>query len=93
MAFMKGQSGNLNGRPKKGRTLTEALETALKRKRADGKSTKAALAETLIDLAISDKNIYALKYIFDRIDGRPVESILLGNDVVETKLKELMNGR
>ena len=91
MAFTKGQSGNPNGRPRKGRTLTEVLEKAMKRKRADGRKTQDALAETLISLAIEDKNIFAVKYIFDRIDGSPKQSVEL-NAAVDARLKEIMNG-
>ena len=79
MPYAKGTTGNPYGRPKKGKCLTDILEKALAKKREDGKTNKAALAETLIGLAIDDKDIAAIKYIMDRVDGRPKETVSLGN--------------
>jgi hypothetical protein len=92
MPFERGQSGNPKGRPRKGKSLTEALEKALKQKREDGRKTYDVLAATLIELAIQDKNIQALRYIYDRTDGKPTESIELTNNAVDQKLREIMNG-
>jgi hypothetical protein len=65
MAWQKGQSGNPKGRPPKGETLTDAL-----REIAD----KDKLAQKL--LAMAEKgDIVALKYVYDRIDGKPKETI------------------
>ena len=92
MPFTPGQSGNPNGRPRKGKTLTEALEKALKKKGEDGKKNTDALAATLLDLAIKERNITAIKYIMDRVDGRPTESIELSDGAVDQRLREIMNG-
>jgi hypothetical protein len=92
MPFSKGRSGNPNGRPRKGRTLTEALEKALKKKGDDGKKNSDALAVTLLELAIKERNITAIKYIMDRVDGRPTESIELTDGAVDQRLREIMNG-
>jgi hypothetical protein len=74
-AFIKGDSRiNRHGRPRKGQSLTEALEKELRKKRETGKTGKAELAKTLVDLAIIEKDVTALKYVFDRLDGRPRES-------------------
>jgi hypothetical protein len=82
---------NRKGRPRKGRSLTEYLERALKQEREDGEKYKDALAVTLIELAIKDKNIAAIKYIFNRIDGTPLQTVELTDHAVDTKLKEIMN--
>jgi hypothetical protein len=91
MPFSKGQSGNPGGRPRKGKTLTEALKKALNAKAEDGKKKREKLAETLLDLAITDRNVAALKYVFDRLDGRPVESVEVSDGAVDQRLREIMN--
>lgn len=66
--FKKGDDPrrNLNGRPPKGETLTGALKE---------KVDKDAIATRLIEIAMEKGDIAALKYIYDRIDGRPVETV------------------
>ena len=77
--FASGTSGNPNGRPQKKRTLTEILaKHGSKRDQtgADGRklSRKEALAEALWTLALTP-DFAAMKYIFDRIDGTPTETV------------------
>ena len=91
-AFEKNDSRiNRNGRPKKGKSLTEALEKAMNRKTAEGKKNYDALADTLVKLAIEDKNITAIKYIMDRIDGKPTETINIGEDSLYADLAKAFN--
>jgi hypothetical protein len=66
---------NRAGRPRKGRSLTDLLEKELAKKRETGRTGKADLVKTLIDMAIVDKDMTALRYLWDRIDGKPVEKI------------------
>ena len=91
MPFEKGLSGNPHGRPRKGATLTEALERALRKKGDDGKKKSDALAATLIELAIKERNITAIKYVFDRLDGKPRESVELTGGAVDKRLLEILN--
>jgi len=83
---------NRRGRPRKGRTLTDALEKHLRKKGDGGVKNSDALAVTLIELAIKDRNIHAVKYIMDRVDGRPKESIELTDGAIDIRLREIMSG-
>jgi hypothetical protein len=66
MKWKPGQSGNPAGRPPKGEALTDILKE---------KVDKHAIAEKLIEVAMDKGDLAALKYIYDRIDGRPKETI------------------
>ena len=79
-----GQSGNPNGRPPKGDALTDILRQ---------KIDKDIIADKLIEIALADGgDLAALKYIYDRIDGRPKETIEQTiremPDVIEVDLSE-----
>jgi hypothetical protein len=75
---------NRKGRPRKGQTMTDILNWALdqKRKITDVKTgeeksllLRQVLAQKLIDKAIDDGDVPAIKYIFDRLDGKPKETV------------------
>ena len=68
--FALGNQGG-PGRPPKGESLTDALRESV---------NKHDLAEKLKQLAMKG-DVVALKYIYDRIDGKPVETI--NSNVVE----------
>jgi hypothetical protein len=83
--FEKGDSRiNRKGRPKKGECLTDILSWALDQKRQmpEGEAGKEkslllrhVLAEKLISKAVDDGDVAAIKYIYDRLDGRPKETV------------------
>jgi len=68
--FIKGESGNPNGAPKKEQALTELLKE---------KANKDELVKRL--LVMAKKDLAALKYVFDRIDGKPRETL---ETIIET---------
>lgn len=90
MAFVPGKSGNPNGRPKKGKTMTDLLEKYLDMSvevKKDGVivstiKRKELFIEHLYELAMdSDTSLAAIKYIWDRIEGTPTQkSELTGVD-------------
>jgi len=65
--FLKGSSGNPGGRPSK--TLTALLKDRIN----EGKSFNKAdlIINKAIELAI-EGDIQAIKWIFERVDGRPI---------------------
>ena len=63
--FVKGSVWNPKGRPKKGEAFTDALREHI---------NKDELAKKLSEL-IDKKNLAAIKYTYDRLDGRPTEKI------------------
>ena len=91
--FPKGKSGNPNGRPKKGETMTDALrllaDVKIKDDKGNAVSFKEAIAKKLYFLAVNG-DIAAIKYIFDRIDGFPTQAVQHkdddGNPVIPQKV-------
>lgn len=78
--FVKGQSGNPGGRPKKGTSFSDVIRAKLDEEVViDGKPTKNrdAISQKLINMAIGG-DIAALKYCMDRMEGTPKQSIDMG---------------
>ena len=73
--FLPGTSGNPKGRPKKGHTLTDALRDFAYRRNMDEMEAREALAEVLWDLALNAKDVAAIRYIYDRLEGKPTEKV------------------
>ncbi len=78
MAFKKGRSGNPKGRPRRGKTLTDAVKKVLAEPHTNGLTKGEALAKVLVDLALDEKSISAIKEIFDRLEGKAAQSLELG---------------
>lgn len=84
---------NRNGRPKKGETYTDIIRQMgdLPNKELtsdDKKDLKTAIIEKLYNLALSG-DVSALRYLIDRVDGKPKETIDL-NDTRKDKLVEVL---
>lgn len=77
MVWQKGKSGNPKGRQKKGQTLTDILRASLAEPNAQGVTRSRALSDTLTRLADSG-DLDAIRYIYDRVDGKPVETQQIG---------------
>jgi hypothetical protein len=84
MPLTKGRTNNRNGRPRKSRTLTELLAKYANAKIDDKKNSfnefngmkaRDAIIKMMWQKAIFEKDMIAAKYIFDRIDGKPVETL------------------
>jgi hypothetical protein len=79
MPFTPGQSGNPRGRPRKNKTLTDLLSKYRNAKIEEGKykgmKAQDALIKEIWRCAIFDRDMVAAKYIFDRLDGKPVETL------------------
>lgn len=80
MAFKKGVSGNASGRPKLGISLAKLLADRLLEKRPGdkGKTHGRLIAERLVELCLSEDertSLEAIKYAFDRVDGKPAETV------------------
>jgi hypothetical protein len=83
---------NLNGRPKKGQTITDIIQKMGEEKKVniDGNDVtwREALSTRVWNLALKG-DLQALKYVVDRIDGKPKETIDI-NDSKEDKLERLI---
>lgn len=72
--WQKGQSGNVNGRPKKSHALNELLVAYLDNNTYDEKVTnKELLIMRLYHMAMHG-DLAALKYLMDRVLGKPIET-------------------
>ena len=110
MPLKKGQTNNPHGRPRKNSSITEILarygnkkiklpdnlknDTELKD--LEGMKLRDALATKLWQLAIYKADLPAMKYIFDRIDGKPIHTIITNTDrgdipFIKTAQKELFS--
>jgi hypothetical protein len=80
---------NRAGRPRKGTALTDILNYKLDLVHKTGKLKREAVAEKLIELAL-DGNAGLLKYIFDRLDGSPVQAVVTEVHDMDNDIKKRM---
>jgi hypothetical protein len=80
--WLPGTSGNPDGRPPKGDSMTEILERLGKDTDGyTGRERRELLADLLWEMAMQG-DLSAIKYIFDRIDGAPTTRLNAG---IETR--------
>jgi hypothetical protein len=79
---------NRNGRPKKGETFTDIIQNELAKQNVTVKgddgtaviTAKEAVVRKLINLAVAEGDLHAIKYLMDRIDGSPRQMISIGGN-------------
>jgi len=80
---------NHNGRPKKEHCLTDLLKETLDKERTDtGKTNKQMIIDKMFELAEKGDSII-LKYLFDRVDGKPLQTIEANVRRPETDMSNL----
>ena len=68
--FKKGQSGNPNGRPPKGYSITDTIREMMDEK----PEIKKALGNKILQMALNG-DIVAMKTIWSYLDGMPQQSV------------------
>jgi hypothetical protein len=91
MSWSKGQSGNpLGASILTGKPFNDALRTALMRPHGRGKEAKArmtVIAENLVSAAVRGEP-WAINACFDRIEGKPMQSIEAKVDLISSMSNE-----
>ena len=68
-SWQQGQSGNKDGRPPKGESITELMQEYLKKKPEGSALTyKELLVERIVNMAVTKSNIHAIKLIIEYVD-------------------------
>jgi len=97
--FIKGKSGNPNGRPKGTLSLVSLLKEELQRITPESANKKEketyalALIRKTIKIALISEDTQMIKDIFNRVDGMPKQNLELGLDDIigEVKLTLVKN--
>ena len=83
------QDINLSGRPKKEHCLTDLLKEALDQPfNETGKTNKQMIIDKMFEKAKAGDSII-LKYLFDRVDGKPLQTIEANVRRPETDMSNL----
>ena len=90
--WKKGESGNPNGRPRKNKSLSEELRRVLQERAPDLEQTNLqVIVAKLVEMARDgDKDI--LRYVFDRLEGRPAQAVELTGDKARPLRIEYVKG-
>lgn len=71
-----GSSGNPKGRQPTGKTLTDLIQKQLSKGHNKTNKTKGeVLATVLVELALDDRSLPAIREIIDRIEGKALQSL------------------
>jgi hypothetical protein len=91
--WVKGQSGNPNGRPRRTKMMTDELKCLLnKTVWPFQRSARDLIALRLVDLAIREGDIKAIQYIYDRLDGKPAQAVEVSGDKKRPLVVQYVNG-
>tara|TARA_A100000172_G_scaffold26019_1_gene15186 strand:+ start:830 stop:1150 length:321 start_codon:yes stop_codon:yes gene_type:complete len=77
--YAKGQSGNPNGRPKKGLAIADILTEIGERFVGKDKTLKEEVLEKAYDMALAG-DLNAIKFIAERLEGSSVQRMQVEND-------------
>jgi len=100
MPFKKGDLNiNRDGRPKKGQSLTDILAWALDQNKTLKNEKTGENREVLVRQALTEKliamglngDINAIKYIMDRIDGKPIETLNHGLTAISPEVMTMLD--
>lgn len=87
--FKPGVSGNRNGRPKKGNTMTDIVRELLEQDYQDKKTHKQALAEKILELSLAG-DMRAIRLLWSYMDGLPSQTIETNPMDVPNSIYELV---
>jgi hypothetical protein len=88
--FVKGQSGNPKGAPKRAWTWSGVLAEAMEKHNSKGIPIKEAVAQALITQATAG-NVVAIKELMNRMDGMPAQDVAVEgvvNIIIDQSLKK-----
>ena len=84
------QDINRNGRPPKEHSLTDLLKETLNQPSTiEGKTKKQEVIDKMYEIAITKGDVQMLKYLIDRVDGKPLQTIEANVRRPETDLSNL----
>jgi predicted transcriptional regulator len=88
-SWKPGQSGNLKGQT----SLIDLLREELAKTNPQGISKSQLLMQTIVEMAIEQKNIRAIKEILNRLEGKSLQPVVVENfnyDALTTEQLEQM---
>ena len=84
--FVKGQSGNPKGRPRKGHSFAEIARARLARAHDEDNSNYEAIIDTAIRKAIEEGDKGSRDFLAERVDGKVADRVI----TTEVELDEII---